>query len=263
MTPELKEYLSSFVDFPSPPGVAMRIIELAQDPDVDLQCVAKTLSMDPALAAKVLRVANSAFYANGRNIENLRQALIVVGVNATLTLALSFSLVGYLREETPNGLDYPLFWRRAVLSATAARTLGKSLGVMGVEDLFLSALLQDLGMLALDKGEPELYAEVGEIQLHHTRLQDYERERVGVDHAAVGSWLLRSWNFPKRLIRTVAASHEPETVPADDDLGSFVRCVTLGSCIADVMDGRGQRSSVERNRGVWQRFTRSGQTRGR
>ena len=97
MTPELDAQLRSLVNFPSPPGVASHIIQLAQDPNIEMGKVAKAIGMDPALSTKVLRIANSPLYAQRRRSENLRQALIVLGLNATLTLALSFSLVKSLR----------------------------------------------------------------------------------------------------------------------------------------------------------------------
>ena len=93
MNPEIEAHLRSLVNFPSPPGVATHIIELARDPEIEMGKVAKALSMDSALSSKVLRIANSPLYAQRRKSENLRQALVVLGLNATLTLALSFSLV--------------------------------------------------------------------------------------------------------------------------------------------------------------------------
>ncbi len=87
MNPEIEAQLRMSVNFPSPPGVAAHIIELAQDPDIEMGKVAKALSMDSALSTKVLRIANSPLYAQRRKSENLRQALVVLGLNATLTLA--------------------------------------------------------------------------------------------------------------------------------------------------------------------------------
>ena len=74
------------------PGVALRIIELAQDPDVVMATAADTIGLDAALSARMLRIANSPLYASRRRVENLSQALTVLGLNATLTLALGFSL---------------------------------------------------------------------------------------------------------------------------------------------------------------------------
>src|SRR6202451_2086691 len=122
---EIEALLRLSVNFPSPPGVATHIIELAQDPEIEMGKVAKPLSMDSALSSKVLRIANSQLYAQRRKSENLRQALVVLGLNATLTLALSFSLVKSLRTGKANGISYPFYWRRALVAATAARALAE------------------------------------------------------------------------------------------------------------------------------------------
>ena len=157
MNSEIEAQLRRSVNFPSPPGVATHIIELAQDPEIEMGKVAKALSMDSALSSKVLRIANSPLYAQRRKSENLRQALVVLGLNATLTLALSFSLVKSLRGAKPNGLSYKFYWRRALLAATAARALGDAMRQTLAEEIFLAALLQDVGMLALDQAVPDLY----------------------------------------------------------------------------------------------------------
>src|SRR6201986_4073036 len=104
------------VNFPSPPGLATHIIQLAQDPDIEMGKVAKALSMDSALSPKVLRIPNSPLYAQRRKSESLRQALVVLGLNATLTLALSFSLVKSLRGAKPHGMNYKFYLSRALLA---------------------------------------------------------------------------------------------------------------------------------------------------
>src|ERR1700690_3547818 len=158
LNPELEAHLRRSVNFPSPPGVATHIIELARDPEIEMGKVAKALSMDSALSSKVLRIANSPLYAQRRKSDNLGQALVVLGLNATLTLALSFSLVKSLRGGKSNGLNYDMYWRRALLVATAARALADAKHQPLVEEIFLAALLQDVGMLALDKAMPDLYS---------------------------------------------------------------------------------------------------------
>src|ERR1700676_2115802 len=191
VNPEIEAQLRSLVNFPSPPGVATHIIELARDPDIEMSKVAKALSMDSALSSKVLRIANSPLYAQRRKSENLRQALVVLGLNATLTLALSFSLVKSLRGAKPNGLSYKFYWRRALLAATAARALGDAMHQTLAEEIFLAALLQDVGMLALDKAVPDLYARGEILQCNHSALAEHETKRLQVDHAQIGGWLMK------------------------------------------------------------------------
>jgi diguanylate cyclase (GGDEF)-like protein len=234
VNPEIEAQLRMSVNFPSPPGVATHIIELAQDPDIEMGKVAKALSMDSALSTKVLRIANSPLYAQRRKSENLRQALVVLGLNATLTLALSFSLVKSLRGGKPNGLSYGLYWRRALLAATSARALGDAMHQSLAEEIFLAALLQDVGMLALDKAVPDLYSQGEALQRNHVALAEHEKKRLQVDHAKIGGWLMKGWNLPERLHRAIAHSHELELSYTSDPAQIFNRCVALSGPVADL-----------------------------
>ncbi len=234
MKADVEAHLRTLVNFPSPAGVATHIIALASDPDIELGKVAKALSMDSALATKILRIANSPIYAQRRKSENLRQALVVLGLNATLTLALSFSLVKALRGSTANGISHPFYWRRALLGATAARALADRVRHPLAEDIFLAALLQDIGILALDKALPDLYAGGETLQRDHAALAKMERARLQADHADVGGWLMRHWHMPERLQLAISHSHCSDLPCTIDPDQVFERCVALSGEIADL-----------------------------
>ncbi len=234
MNPELEAHLRSLVGFPSPPGVATHIIELARDPDIEMGQVAKALSMDSALSTKILRIANSPLYAQRRKSENLRQALVLLGLNAALTLALSFSLVKSLRVGKPNGISFPFYWRRALLAATAARALADAMRHAMAEEIFLAALLQDVGILALDKTMPDLYRGGEALQRDHMKLAELERKRLQTDHAEIGGWLMQTWNLPERLHLAISRSHTIELSFAADSGAIFDRCVALSGLVADL-----------------------------
>ena len=120
MTPELQAKLQAYNNLPSPPGVATKIVDLANDPNSDVKSISDVITLDPAITSKILRVANSPMYAQRATVETLRKALVVLGLNATVSLALSFSLLkSWQSKNGAGGLDYELFWRRALLSATA------------------------------------------------------------------------------------------------------------------------------------------------
>ncbi len=219
-------------DLPSPPGVAARIIELARDPKVDLGKVADLVCTDPALIAKILRTANSSLYAKQRKIQNLRQALALLGPSATVSIALSFSLVSPERAQQGDGIDYSLFWQRSLTAAIACRAFAEHLQLLEKEELFLAGLLQDIGMLALDKAIPEVYRDLSsESQANHHHLAGLERERLGEDHAAVGAWLLKTWNLPENLVEAVLSSHK---FPDGNALSKFSWCVALSNRAADI-----------------------------
>jgi diguanylate cyclase (GGDEF)-like protein len=246
LTAELRKRIESCNNLPSPPGVATKIIRLANDPDADMAKISEVLALDPAITAKILRIANSPMYARQRKTENLRQALMVVGLNATISLALSFSLLKSWQSDTSGGLDYPLYWRRALLAATASHVIARVIGVKDGEELFLACLIQDIGVMALDRAVPGLYDGLGESQNRHSAWIECERAALGVDHAEVTAWLLERWRFPDRTRQVIAASHDPEGIPKQHANGVFTRCVALASAVADVFLGdRGERGFVQ------------------
>jgi len=174
-------------------------------------------------------------YAMQRKTENLRQALLVLGLDATISLALSFSLLkSWQSDDAEGGLDYALFWRRNFLTATASQALVKAVDIAYAEELFLTSLIQDIGIMALDRTLPDLYTGIGSDQMHQEVLIARERELLGVDHAQVGGWLLQQWNFPERIHEAVTASHAAQPVAKPGSDGLYERCVTLSSLVAEV-----------------------------
>ncbi len=229
---DIEARLKAQGNLPSPPAVAQRIIRLANDPDVQLGAVADTLAKDPSLAAKVLRIANSPLYARRRRSSTLRQALMVLGLNAATTLALSFSLAPMFQKASSKAFDHRRCWRRSLLCAVASRTLGEQAGLERTEDLFLAGLLQDIAMLAIDRMAPDFYAGLG--AAGHADYCRRETEKLGADHARIGGWLLEQWRLPEHLCRAVAASHgrASDGAPVAED--RFDSCVALGGEVADL-----------------------------
>ncbi|MCC7258584.1 MAG: GGDEF domain-containing protein [Gammaproteobacteria bacterium] len=230
---KIVQRLKTCTSFPTPPAVAMRVIALAQDPEIDLARVADTVSADPAIAAKVMRIANSAMYARRRQSTNLRQALIVLGLNATLTLALTFTLVSTLRRDSSKGFDFDAYWKRAIFAATWGKLLASEFGRRDAEEVFLASLLQDIGMLAIDKIAPDTYAGICPFQLEHNRVAQHEQTCLATDHRSIGAWLLKNWNMPPSLIRGVQHSHDPGGGGVESEHKEFVTCVALSGEMAD------------------------------
>ena len=239
---QLLVHLEKCTTLPSPPTVAMRILDLSQDPDVDIAKVADVVSMDPALTAKILRIANSPLYAIRRKTENLRQAIMLLGLNGTLTMALSFSLSSSMHNNAGQGFDYNLFWKRSLAAATCSRRLSVAAGMGAGEEMFLAGLLQDIGMLAIDKLQPDFYSNLDTDQSDHNMVQELEKRALGADHAAIGGWLLQQWNLPETLQYAVAGSHNLEFVDRQSEHFSHAICVAVSGLLSDalLLDDGGQ-----------------------
>ena len=234
LSDNLINILRNCTNLPSPPAIANKIIELSSCETSGLGDVADVVGLDPALSAKLMRMANSPLYAKQRKIENLRQAITLFGLEGTLNIALSFSLKNTDTDAQNSGLDYNLYWKRSLAAAMLCQEIGQRLQGCSKDSTFLAGLLQDIGMLALDKAKPELYKNLGEQQKHHEILCQHEVAELGCDHSSVGAWLLSEWHLPAKIFEPVSVSHATfceESITNTPDISKAVACSCL---LADI-----------------------------
>ena len=227
----LLQLTTTATGLPTLPGAAMRIVQVLNDDEASVPDVVNAIQRDPALAAKILRVANSPVYGSRRVVESLPQAVVRLGRRATESLALSFSLVSALKLQQGGGLNYGYYWRRCLLSASAAKYIGARVRPAESEVAFLASLMQDLGMLVFDKIAPETYHNAP-LQ-DHSRLATHENRLHRLAHPRLGAWLMGEWGFSERLAEAVAYSHSPLDLPGGD--ADLVRCVALSAKVADAL----------------------------
>jgi len=220
---ELLRLIGEQINLPSPPTIAAQILKTIQDKESSLNDLEKIISMDPALTSKLLRIANSAFYALPYEISNVNRALSILGTNVIKNIALSFVIAGNLRGESDSSFDFEYFWRRSVTAAVAAELVTGLLQEKD-EDIFVTALLQDIGVLImfLSKG-PEYVAILKQCCMDRaTDLICAERKMYQFDHQQLGCMLLENWGIPQSIVRPIRYHHEPDLAPEKDRRTSSV-----------------------------------------
>jgi diguanylate cyclase (GGDEF)-like protein len=218
---------------PSLPTIALEVIDLVQQRDVNIKQIAYTIQHDPALSSKILKTVNSSFYGQAYSVSTISHALVVLGLNSVKTLALGFSLVANLTNSGGESFDHFEFWKRSLYTATAAKNMAKQLGLVQQEEAFLGGLLQDLGMLALNQALGVEYAQLLEqAGREHRDLRGLEQKHLEMDHAEVGAALAEAWHLPPLLVAPIRYHECPDM--AQGDLVPLVRCVALGNLIAAV-----------------------------
>lgn len=250
---EIEQQLSKCDSLPSLPSVVVRIIEASKDPEIGLAEVADIISLDPALSAKLLKIANSPVYARVHEVATLRDALSVLGLNASLTVALSFSLVSSLKSQTDDGDDFHNFWKRSIISATVAKQIGLVLNENNLEEFFLASLLQDIGMLAVscarltDPAENCMYQD-SRNKTHYERVR-CEKSLWGIDHSDIGAWLLKSWQLPEKLYQAVLYSHCKDCNAASEiSARKLAQCVWLSGVLSDIWLDQDRERIIEEHR---------------
>lgn len=219
---------------PTLPTVAVRVLELTADPDVNLRELAKAIASDQGLAARLLRTVNSSYYGLRRKCTTVDQAVMMLGLRTVRSLSLGFSLVATLREAEPEQFDHLSYWRRALYSATAARRLARQCGLDCPEEAMLAGLLQDMGMIALHQALGERYERVLRAAgPDHRQLARHELEALELQHPDVGAQLAQRWRLPDELVVPIRYHEKPTAAPASH--AELVRVVALAIHVHDIL----------------------------
>ena len=190
--------------FYSLPAVAMKVLELTGDPQLDTHALRACIENDPALTTKILRVVNSSLFGLSREVSDLNQALTLLGTKPLKLLVLGFSLPeGLFAGVAADALAR--YWRHTVTKAVAAREIAETLWRQPGDDAFIAGLLQDLGMLLLiqEVGRPYL-SFLAQVDGCGGDLIALETETMGFDHTAISARLLAQWGLPRLLVENVA-----------------------------------------------------------
>jgi diguanylate cyclase (GGDEF)-like protein len=228
---------------PSLPAVAVRLLELTGDPDVSMSDIAQLVQQDQALAAKVLKTVNSSFYGLSNPCGSIERAMGYLGLNTVKSLVLGFSLVETTKDAGESGFDLESHWRRAIIGATGARLMARSVGTVDPEEAFTSALFQDLGMLASFAAMSVSYSSVVD-GVVHPELIGVERENFEFDHSLVGSELAKKWKLPEEICEGIRCHHAPELTTTKFE--ALSRVVALGAILCDSMNLETSKSSMSK-----------------
>ena len=186
------------------PAVAMEVLQLTNDPEIDTRALEKCIERDPALTGKILRVVNSSLFGLHGTVCDLNQALTLLGCKPLKLLVLGFSLPTRLFD----GLEAEIlgqYWRRTLIKSVAGREVGESLFLVPGDEAFIAGLLQDLGVLLLIQELGEPYARfLRSVTAEGRDLAALEIEAMGFEHTALSAELLSRWGLPETLVEAVA-----------------------------------------------------------
>ena len=196
---------------PSAPHVVSRLVSLT-DADADTRDLLATIDRDPALTARILRTANSPFFAQTRSVTSVTRAVVVLGLpmvrNLTLGLTVWDATTSHITPQQARRL-----WDHSLGVAHAARHFAQRTRLCSGADAFTAGLLHDVGKLVLAKQFPEAYRALLVQTAMSPVLPEVERAAVGLDHAQVGALLFERWRLPATLVEAVAHHHDASLQP--------------------------------------------------
>ncbi len=199
---ELKKLIMDTKTLPTLPGVITKLNSVSENEKSSVQEMARIVSSDQVLSARILRLANSPSYGFYR-VSTISNAMILLGVNVVKSLALSSSIFEIM-EKNSVGL-----WEHSLGTATASNIIAKKLALPEVEEISTAGLLHDIGKVIIGLKCGESVLEMREIILADG-LYSSEAERIvlDTDHSEVGGWLSKSWFLPDKLSEPITYHHD-------------------------------------------------------
>jgi HD-like signal output (HDOD) protein len=222
------------VKLPSLPAIVVQLIGLGRSASSNVDRLTAIISQDPAITVALIRLANAALYHRAEPAETLLEATSRLGYERSRVIAISATVLPALRSIHAPGLPYEAYWRRSLIAGVAARSIGQRLRPDDVESIFLAAMLQDIGILALAQLPVGIYRDIPSGTYTHEAAIECERELIKEDHGAVGARLLEEWDFPARFIRAVRLSNVPGITPFTPDLRDLAGLVRASGLLADL-----------------------------
>jgi len=192
-------------DLPTLPHVLEKVTKMVEDPEVSSEAVAKVISTDQVLSAKVLKMVNSPIYGFPGRISSIQHALVLLGFNVVRGIIISTSVFDMM-VQAMKGL-----WEHSLGCATACNIIARRAGFEDPEEYAVAGLLHDLGKVVTAVQLPDLHASILDVvQAKEITYFQAEKEVMGFGHDRINAWLARHWGLPPNIRESMARHHSPQ-----------------------------------------------------
>lgn len=241
----VRALIAELTELPANPSVAVRVLQLLDDPRTDAAWLARVVETDPSMAAHTLRLANAPIHGLTRRITSARDAVMVLGFELVRSLAAltAGGVLGNDRRSAPYG-----FWQHSLATAAGASVVARRVRANQGEACS-AGLLHDLGSCLQYRAAPARYdLMVEEAAGDAQAWMEAEKRHFELDHAEAGATVLNAWGFPNEIVEVLREHHHlpmPETgrlvliVRAGEALGDAVEHVENGECAPDIVEALG------------------------
>lgn len=231
---KMKAIVGRIHNLPTPPIVFTQISNLMNNPDASAYDIANIISEDPALTAKILKLTNSSFYGIPRTITSVKQAVVILGMEAVKSLVISASVFDmFSKKYKLDGNFLDQFWRHSLASAFMGKIISRMGGFPSIHEAevaFSSGLLHDIGKMILSTHLPQEQTAISELLKANTDMSIFEAENqvLEFNHADIGGMLCAKWNLPEAICNAIRDHHDPATIASN----SHVALIHLSSYLS-------------------------------
>ncbi len=228
--PTFDEVIGRVSEISTLPNIAMKVMEVANDPDSSVLDMKSAIEMDPALSARVLRCVNSSAYSLREKVSSVQRAISFLGMRQIRNLALTASVADlFAREEAIGSYRRRGLWQHLVAVGIGARLIAMRQRMPDFEDAFVAGLLHDIGIVLEDQYAHEHFRKVIADLDNNTSLVEAERNRLGFDHASLGARVAGNWRFSETVKAAIGYHHNSADYRGEAIM--IVRCVEVANLI--------------------------------
>ncbi|MFH1081637.1 MAG: HDOD domain-containing protein [Pseudomonadota bacterium] len=199
------------LSLPTLPNIFIKINETIMNPRSSACEIADVISKDTSLTARLLKVANSAFYGFPVPIDSIQRAVTIIGAKQLTTLSYAINIMDAFKNIPADIVDMMSFWRHSIACGICARILAGYKSIQNTERLFVAGLLHDIGRLLLYQyASADMGRLLVQARLDGSLLYKLEYENMNCDHTTVGGCLVKKWKLPAMLEDIVSFHHAPQ-----------------------------------------------------
>ena len=227
----LNKIVDTIGELPASPAIVSAVMGLTSNLNSKVTDVSKVLASDQSLTAKVLKLSNSSFYGRSKEVKTLQKAILILGFFTVRSMVIATSAHSMFSKGGQDGPEVQL-WRHSLSTAVAARQIAKHLCHPEQQEVFIAALLHDIGKLVLIQRLPDQYQQVlTEVEGTAGEFIEVETRLLGFNHCDVASLLLEKWFFPSNLCEAILTHHHPKNSEAGRP-ASLAELIYLGNHMA-------------------------------
>lgn len=207
---QIEFWIARISDLPTLPDVVHQTIKVVNNPNSSIRQISETLSQDPSLSTRVLRLANSSYYAIPGGAASIERAVTALGIDTVSQMVFTAAVFSQFDLQAKDPFDVRSFWKHSLGVAVASETIASEIGFRDTAMIFLAGLVHDIGKLAHFQIAKDEWLTICE---HATKnnltVLESERELGIVTHDTLGYELVRQWNLPLLIQEVVRSHHDP------------------------------------------------------
>ena len=232
---QILKKLNTIKDIPTLPTIVFELNQHLRNPETSIATISETIERDQAMALKILKLVNSAFYGFKSRVSDVRHAVVLLGFNAVRNVVVSVSIINALPKNILfQDFEMDAFWKHSLAVAVTSKNIAQKAGGDSPDNCFVGGLLHDVGKVIMAQYFQDLFVKVWTcMQKECLSFFEAEQQELPIDHARIGAHLAGRWALPEGLIDAIRwhQDYRPEIPNAN-----FVMIIYLANTLVNSYD---------------------------